>query len=546
MKFALTFFALFTLAIIFEGNAQAQKAVSEADFVAAKEMNQIKLEAAKESLQKDTQALATRVDNQDKRIDQQNGRFGDLGHSIGLLGWLSAGVGVLITLIGFVTGLVGYFSVKSKAKTEAEEAAKSWFEQNEKSLKSRLDELHKRCNEIENQVTKHASESIAQISDTTATVEKAKKTFEKGLEPKEKAVQPATGEERISAEAVLADAVHNMNAKSEEQYTYDDWEALAFVAYSSGRFDEAIRCWRKVSQSLANPPFRVGRALFNTGSTLNQQGHDEGAIAEYDLVVKRLGKATDTPSTGLVVDALFNKALTMQKLQRFESVIAAYDLLYHHVLGASFITNGMLTLVSQSLVNKAAVQIGLHRLNDAIATTNQLTAHFESSQNTACITAVAMSTVNLAQALVISGRYLEAVSAIDIIKRRYATIETADFLTQISKANDFKCFALICNAKSRWSNTAELSSALQIAKVAVDEALLTTRDKSRILVKQSYCAHLARKSIADVQAMLHIALHTATESVYLAEIEDLAIHPVPPDEIFKKLLHEEWTRPLTR
>lgn len=68
MKTARHLLAAALVALTLASPAGAEdKTVPESDFNAYKELAQVKLDAAKESLQKDVTTLGTRVDNQDKR-----------------------------------------------------------------------------------------------------------------------------------------------------------------------------------------------------------------------------------------------------------------------------------------------------------------------------------------------------------------------------------------------------------------------------------------------------------------------------------------------
>ena len=99
MKTARHLLAIILVAITLASPASAEdKSIPESDFNAYKELAQVKLDAAKESLQKDVAALGMRVDNQDKRIDQQGSRIGDV--SI----WLT-GFSALISIAAVAFGL---------------------------------------------------------------------------------------------------------------------------------------------------------------------------------------------------------------------------------------------------------------------------------------------------------------------------------------------------------------------------------------------------------------------------------------------------------
>lgn len=94
--------------------------VSESELSAYKELAQAKLDAAKESSQKDIQAQEKRIERQDKLLDSFSTRISDLSYAL--------------TLLGLAAGLLGYFTVSSKAKNEARSAAEEWVEKKGKEI----------------------------------------------------------------------------------------------------------------------------------------------------------------------------------------------------------------------------------------------------------------------------------------------------------------------------------------------------------------------------------------------------------------------------
>jgi uncharacterized membrane protein YphA (DoxX/SURF4 family) len=101
--------------------------VTEQDLSAQKELFQTKLDAIKESLQKDILAKDKETENLKLRLDKQDGRISDIGLNVSMFG---IGFAAFLTIALAVLVLLGYLSVKKMVKDQAE----TWFKENDKSL----------------------------------------------------------------------------------------------------------------------------------------------------------------------------------------------------------------------------------------------------------------------------------------------------------------------------------------------------------------------------------------------------------------------------
>ena len=144
-----------TIFFIFSGylpstSYSANTTLRESDLSTYKEIAQIRMESTRDIIQKDIQALASRLDTQDKRLDTQNSH---IDQNLSLLGIMLSVLTILLPL----AGLVGYISVSRKARVEAQlEARKEakvssneWFGVHASELQSRLDDLQENLQALE-------------------------------------------------------------------------------------------------------------------------------------------------------------------------------------------------------------------------------------------------------------------------------------------------------------------------------------------------------------------------------------------------------------
>ncbi|MCK6372683.1 MAG: hypothetical protein L6Q69_01100 [Zoogloea sp.] len=328
MKTARHLLAAALVALTLASPAGAEdKTVPESDFNAYKELAQVKLDAAKESLQKDVAALGTRVDNQDKRIDQQGNRIGDV--SI----WLT-GFSALISVAAFAFGLFGYVSVTKRAKEEAQKeahkATADW-------LATRGAELQRRIDDAE-QATQIAQQMIAtlnaEFADQQEQIRAVAKAEQERLKAEADEAMRLIGERMGKPDSVAAPISPDLlaalerssaalNQKGESEYTFDDWNRRGYAAYGEGEKAKAAEAWRKAADMPDALAVAAAGALFNAGVAL---GDTDEAIAAYELIETRFDNDTAPAVREQVAKALVNKGVALGQLGRTDEEIAAYDL----------------------------------------------------------------------------------------------------------------------------------------------------------------------------------------------------------------------------
>jgi tetratricopeptide (TPR) repeat protein len=294
--------ALLALALAGPGSA-ADKSVPESDFNAYKELAQVKLDATKESLQKDVAALGTRVDNQDKRIDQHGSRIGDV--SIWLTGF-SALVSVALAAIG----LIAYVSVKSRARDEAQAVAKEeapktvkeWLATHEAELRRRISDAEQAAQTAQEHIAKLETEIAHLQAQASAHIhavrERVAAEGDKVTEAirliGERMSKPDSTAAPIPPDllAALERSSAALNRKDEGEYTFDDWNRRGYAAYGEDKKAEAAAAWRKAADMPDAPADTAAKVLFNAGVALGELGRTDEAIATYALVEARYANDT--------------------------------------------------------------------------------------------------------------------------------------------------------------------------------------------------------------------------------------------------------------
>ena len=280
--------------------AEAQKRYAqvkvERDFVAYKELAQVKLDALKEGVQKDIQTLTVRMDAQDKIIATQ-GSAVDKG--LNILGISLSMLGLILTL----AGVVGFLSVRRKAQNEARSAAAQWLDSNS-DLQAEIKSIRERLQELESQARRNI-ESL--LKDADDAVKKVQRSFERVKEKKQS--NPDTvPENEAQALAQMAKAV---TEKPESAYSYNDWNTRAFDAYLKGELTKAAQFWRAAADHEDATPLNILTSLSNIASVFDRLNHAREEIAIYDEIIDRFGSSDDVEVRRHVATALGNKGVTI-------------------------------------------------------------------------------------------------------------------------------------------------------------------------------------------------------------------------------------------
>lgn len=141
----------------------------------------------------------------------------------------------------------------------------------------------------------------------------------------------------------------------------------------------AEKALREMTQS-ARTHFDSATALTGLGYTLSQLGRREEEIRVYDEVVKRFGKAKETPLLEQVAMALVNKGVTLGQLGRRKEAIKVYDQVVKRFGKAR--ETPLLEGVARALVNKGLTLGQLGRRKEAIRVCDEVVRRFGTAKET--------------------------------------------------------------------------------------------------------------------------------------------------------------------
>ncbi|ERH61129.1 tetratricopeptide repeat protein [Pseudomonas simiae] len=510
----------------------------ELAFTSYKELAQIRLENTRDILQKDIQALSSRLDIQDKRLDTQNSH---IDQSLSLLGILLTALGIILPL----AGLAGYFSVSRKARSEAQTEAQKearkeakvtaneWFGVHADELQTRLDALQEKLQALENQAEVGFNLHIQRVQD--------------GADLAIKEIQLSVSGQDISkakisetAASALAEAATAATNKPESTYTFRDWNNRAFDAYRKGETERAARFWRDAADVKSATPQQVSQAMSNAGAAMTELKRYEQAIGIYDEFIKRFDGKEGEDMKSSVAEALNGKAGCLGLLGRFDEADALLDIiisrlekneiLSHSEYMAHALTNKIIGLSIKNLDNQAfeLCEYFLSRFDDA--DTQEIVKH---------LITVRSRKIGLLSS---ADRTNEANQIFDHTIAQFGEWDDSEIKDEIGKLKNAKAFALLCQAKAKWADLHFRKDALKQAANLFDEAIAEVSDISVPLGNQAYCAHLLGENKKSISEKLLQGLTLDGKWLYEATLRDLLIHPVPEkDETYRVLLEELWT-----
>ena len=282
----------------------AKDMASQDDLNGQKELFQIKLDTAKELLQKDIQAKDKELVVFKERVDKYDARISDIGLYLTIFG-------VLITLVLGILVFLGFVSVKGQVTAQA----KQWFEENSNELKKQIADLEQNARDAKNKIDTAVSDVQTHEGEAHHDIEQAREALIKKI--------PINEEDKKIIEAQAT----QLKGKPESSYTFEDWNTRAFGALSENKLDLAAEYWDAASTAKNAKKNERANALFNKGVALGQLGRSEDAIALYDDLIERYSSDKEPAMREKIANAMFNKGVTLGQLGRSEDAISLYDVL---------------------------------------------------------------------------------------------------------------------------------------------------------------------------------------------------------------------------
>lgn len=477
---------LFTLSCHLYGASN----ISKDDLDAQKELLQLKIDSTMEVAQKDIETLNKRFDAVDKRIDDQASRVGDIGNAIDRFTAISGIIGVLTTVLLAAGGFVGYFSVVSRVRQEAQEAASRWLLDNEKELRTQTETLHSRAQESIHTTVEGVNNTMTEVS---AALERAQQEINR-----RQTDSPAMSESKRDVET-LRQRSEELKKVPENSYSYDDWNTRAFAAYNAGQLERAALYWENAAKTPAAGAVNSANAMFYKGITHSQMSDYEKANATYSQIIDAYS-ADSTPSIReLVAKAMVNRAVSYGQVGDHEKAISACDQIID-LYGADS-NPAMREQVAKALANKATA---FSKICD----------------------------------------YEKANASYDRIISIYRTDNHPSIQMVLENAWNGRGFNLLLMAKQALAkqNETEATELLQQSKRDLQKALEKKTQWGMALGNLAYTQWLL-KTPAEAETLFRTALNSQEdggEYLYKATQDDIALHPILEDTGFREMVERLW------
>lgn len=505
----------------------------EQDLSTYKEIAQIRLESTRDIIQKDIQALSSRLDTQDKRLDTQNSH---IDQNLSLLGILLSVLAILLPL----AGLVGYVSVSRKARVEAQlEARKEakvssneWFGVHASELQSRLDGLQENLQTLEIRAEAGFNLHIQRVQDGADLAIKEIQLSVSGHDTFK------TNISETSANA-LAEAATAAKNKPESKYTFTDWNNRAFDAYSKGDIERAARFWRDAAEVNSATPQQVSLALYNAGVAMSELKRYEQAIEIHDDIIKRFDGKQIKNMESTIAEALNGKASCLGLLGRHEEADLLLDAIIARLEKDEKFSHS--EYMAHALINKI---IGLS-IKKLYAQVLKLCEHFlerfdkaESQEIVKHLITVRSQKIG---ALKVSNREDEINNIYNRTIAQFGESNDPEIIEEIGKIKTTMAYVFICQAKEKWTDSKFRIKTLYQAAALLNEAIIVIPHIAVVYGNQAYCAHLLGEDKKFIIDKLTQGLILDGPQLYAETLDDLLIHPIPEkDHIFRVMLEEVW------
>jgi tetratricopeptide (TPR) repeat protein len=467
---------------------------------------QEKLRSLEQSLSHQKEVVQIIIEAHDKRLSD----FGTLAIMQGtqttwvgnLVVLVSAGIAVLV-LAG---GLIIYFSVKSRAQTEARTAAQKWFAQNTQKLKNQIQDLQREVEKAHKTIASlPAGPSAPPAPGNTDRLKPQPQTAAADDQP-----QPVTGIDKDQPAATLSAAALSgadqptpesqapeqlqeasqsdkdaaaQDAVAKDAAAKDKPEALppstsnAQAALPADAHDASAHVLIQPSfvkteapdtihegeeeiivlaelapraSKIESPDVRaqLARVLVNKGVRLDALGKFEEAIAVSDEIDRRFGKDESSAVHEEVARGLFSKGVRLDALGKFEEAFAVYDEMNQRFNKEEH-SPAVREQVARGLFNKGARLGELRKFSEEIAVYDEIDQHFGKDEFPVIRAQVAKGLFNKGFRLGALDKSREAIAVYDEIDRRFGRDESPAVREQVARGLFNKGFRLSALGKSR-------------------------------------------------------------------------------------------------
>lgn len=273
----------------------ARNTVSTQTFSAYTKLNQTKLDAATSNSQKDIQMVQARIDNQDKRLDNQDKFIASQASRIGDVSLYLTAFGFLLTTILALLALIIFFTVRSRARTEARISAEKWFAKKTGDLEQQIQIFRERLSQQEQQFNTQARTPSKNFRPTTnnTQIETAttapKATAGAATQPNDAAIKASSSiPANITEDQALSNIAENLFGKIPTQNSFENWNSKGFdllvlakeaweeTDLRADYLTEAAQCFEAAQDNAEES--ELGLIMANQAYTAALQGQTEGQV----------------------------------------------------------------------------------------------------------------------------------------------------------------------------------------------------------------------------------------------------------------------------
>lgn len=371
------------------------------------------------------------------------------------------------------------------------------------------------------------------------------KTRLKKAQQREKETESANYR-KLFLEGKYQELVDQLEPKATLQQEEQEWLARAYFSFALKQSDLVgeIAVYDKLinrfgdSSNLALQE-RVAKALVNKGVRLGQQGKFSEAIESFDRLIHQFGDSGELALQERVAKALINKGLNRGQQGDFSEEIKLYNQLIGQFGDSA--EPALQKLVATALFNKGASLAQQGQLMEESEPYNQLIIRFSESNELALQQLVAEALFNKGMGSSQQSKFVEAIESFDQLVTQFGDSVDPALQESVIKGLFGKGAALLKHTKTHWEDQAQAQQQLSTALTSLQQAVSKSSpdDLAEILSSLSYVEFLlGRREQAETH--LREALEKGGEKLYRDTLDDITMHPIPPDTDFQALLERVW------
>ena len=252
--------------------AADNKPLENTEFQVFKAQTELKLDTLKENQAKAiteaTKSYTEDLNKQNVTITAQDKRIGDLNLYLAIYAVIGGVLGILVAVAAYLSA---GSKAREEARKEAKECAETWFNKNENGLLARLKAL-------EDGVTTHANNTKKIMTANADALKEEKEKIQKNMLSGNQIDTPTHSSQ-------LKIATEEIAHKPSAQFTYDDWDTLAFNAINENKIALAVEYWGNAAQNQDADDEKMLRALCNKAVALGRINQPSEAIIIYEKII---------------------------------------------------------------------------------------------------------------------------------------------------------------------------------------------------------------------------------------------------------------------